>query len=114
MPSLVRSLTDSRVTELKREVSEVPLSKIPTRSSPSISLCRSGVSQFKHLSQREVDFSALATSKDAASRKKLQVEQQLKDAISTLKKPNRGLAVKELVETSEMRSQLASHRSRSK
>lgn len=51
-----------------------------------------------------------ATSK---ARKQAAVEAELKEAISVLRKPNREVAGKELVETAEKRSASASH-SRSK
>jgi DNA replication regulator SLD3 len=113
LPSLARSVTDSKMIEIKRESSEVPLSFIPVKRATSIAMCRSGLPQFKHLSRREVDFKALTTSKEAKLKKKEQVEQQLKEAITTLKKPNRGLAVKDYVDANENRSQHGAQRSRS-
>ncbi|KAJ4354526.1 uncharacterized protein N0V89_006263 [Didymosphaeria variabile] len=91
-PSLNRSVTDSTILNgIKREGSEVPLSAIPFQRSPS-NAARQSASHLKLLKGREMDLKT--TSKAAAARamQRKRVEEDLRDAISTLKKPNRGLA----------------------
>ncbi|KAL1599588.1 hypothetical protein SLS60_007391 [Paraconiothyrium brasiliense] len=91
-PSLNRSATDTAIlTGIKREGSEVPLSAIPFQRSPS-NAARQSASHLKLLKGREMDLNT--TSKAAAARamQRKRVEEDLRDAISTLKKPNRGLA----------------------
>lgn len=57
----------------------------------------------KSFTQREVDLSAMTKFNEARARKKANVEDELKTAIATLKKPNRGLAVKEVMADAEAR-----------
>jgi DNA replication regulator SLD3 len=47
---------------------------------------------------------SLGGTEDWRAKKKAQVDAELKDAISALKKPNRSLAVKEFVEASDKRA----------
>ncbi|KAF2463159.1 uncharacterized protein BDR25DRAFT_347377 [Lindgomyces ingoldianus] len=90
-PSLSRSSTDSGLLNgIKREASEVPLSAIPFSRSPSAAV-RQSMSQFKHLKGREIDLSTSAAAA-AKLKQKRRVEEDLKEAITALKKPNRGLA----------------------
>lgn len=58
----------------------------------------------KSFGQREVDLSAITKYHEAKARQKDNVERELKDAIATLKKPNRGLAVKDLAGEAEARN----------
>ncbi|KAI9875323.1 MAG: hypothetical protein M1830_008632 [Pleopsidium flavum] len=94
-PSLRRSATAPAVPGLKRESSEVSLSDIPIK--------RAGVERSKRYSQREVDLGAISQATEARSKKKALVDEELRVAIATLKRPNRGLAVKELTESVEQR-----------
>ncbi|ORX95412.1 DNA replication regulator SLD3-domain-containing protein, partial [Clohesyomyces aquaticus] len=91
-PSLTRSSTDPAALQrgIKREVSEVPLSAIPFSRSPSAA-ARQSMSQFKHLKGREIDLSTSAAAAAKLKHKK-RVQEDLKEAITALKKPNRGLA----------------------
>ena len=57
----------------------------------------------KSFSQREVDMSAMTKYHEAKAKKKANVDDELKNAIATLKKPNRGLAVKEVRDDAEAR-----------
>ncbi|KAI9851804.1 MAG: hypothetical protein M1838_002662 [Thelocarpon superellum] len=99
-PALARSVTDPTVPGLKRETSEAPLSAIP-----AMLVSRSGVLNSKRFSQREVDLGGSATVAEGPSKKLMSLDEELKSAITALKKPNRGLAVKEFVESSERRTQ---------
>lgn len=54
-----------------------------------------------------------STADNLKARKKAEVEAELKDAISALKKPNRSLAVKELVEAAEKRASVGQLKSMS-
>ncbi|KAF2496163.1 hypothetical protein BU16DRAFT_509008 [Lophium mytilinum] len=112
-PSLHRSATDSALLPgLKREASEVPLSAIPFQRSPSTASNRQALSQFNRLSKREVDLTTKSATALARISRQKRVEEELKDAISTLKKPQRGLAVGEYVEDAEKRGLGPANRSR--
>ncbi|RAR10515.1 DNA replication regulator SLD3-like protein [Stemphylium lycopersici] len=91
-PSLSRSATDSALIDgIKREGSEVPLSAIPFRRSPSKS-ARQSMSQIRHLQGRQIDLAQPSAAASAKIKQKQRVEEDLQEAISALKKPNRGLA----------------------
>ena len=105
-PSLLRSATAPALPGLKRESSEVSLSDIPLK--------RPSVEKSKRYSQREVDLSAISNATEAKLRRKASVEEELRGAIATLKKPNRTLAVKELIESFEQRVPGTGTSSRSK
>ena len=112
--SLMRSATAPIVPGLKREASEAPsLSSIPTVDSQSLKANRPGVLNSKRFSHREVDLSSLAPEVNLKAKKQANIDAELKEAISALKKPNRELAGKDIVETAEKRAASAS-RSRSK
>ncbi|KAH0043659.1 hypothetical protein KCU80_g2054, partial [Aureobasidium melanogenum] len=64
------------------------------------------------LRQREVDFGAIAAANEAKARKKQEVEQKLKDAISTLKRPSRAAVSGEFVDAVEQRKRMAEGRAR--
>lgn len=90
--ALLRSASVTTIPGLKREASEPLLSMIPKGEPPK---------------SRPPLFSTGATVKpvdDPKARKKAQVEAELRDAISALKKPNRALAVKELADAADKRS----------
>lgn len=103
-PSLARCATDSLVVPgLKREASETPLAAVPIKLDRTGSLSRSSSSTLKRFSQREVDLSAMTAANEAKLRKRATIEEELKSAISALKKPNRGLAVREYVDSTDQR-----------
>lgn len=103
-PSLNRSATDSALfAGIKREVSEAPLSAIPFQRSPSKNNRRS-MSQFRHLEGRELDLTTPSAAVTAKLKQKQRVEDELKEAITALKKPNRGLAAGSYAEDIERRS----------
>ncbi|KAI9700175.1 MAG: hypothetical protein M1820_006843 [Bogoriella megaspora] len=117
-PTLGRSATDSTIlaSQIKRESSEVPsLSSIPAReSSVASSSARPGTSRsnipsihMKRFSRCEVDLDAMTNANAAKLRRKAEIESKLKEAISTLKKPNRGVVGREVVEEAEMRKRSA-------
>jgi DNA replication regulator SLD3 len=90
--SLARSTTDSAlINGIKREGSEIRLSAIPLQRSPSQAAKRS-MSQMRILKGREIDLETTSAAAAAKIRQKKRVEDDLKDAITALKKPNRGLA----------------------
>lgn len=95
-PYLSRSITDSALPRLKREVSEASLSSIP--------LSNMAASKSRRYSQREVDLSAVSQANEAKLKKNALVQQELQGAIAALKRPNPRMAVKELVEAAEKRA----------
>ena len=101
MPSLQRSYTDSDtlLAHVKRETSEnaPSLDSIP----PLRPQRSSRASLMSSLSRREVDFTAMSAASEAKLKKKADVEEKLGEAISTLKKPNRAAAVKEVAENAD-------------
>ncbi|KAK4553189.1 hypothetical protein LTR86_009719 [Recurvomyces mirabilis] len=107
-PSLHRSATDSQVPQhhLKRENSEAPLpfNSIPLIDKAPIPRKRASLMHSISFSRREVDLSAMSQANERKMRKKAEVEEKLKEAISTLKKPNRIAAVKEVADEAERRS----------
>jgi hypothetical protein len=106
----MRSATATIVPGLKREASEAPsLSSIPAAESQSLKASRPGVLSSKRFSQREVDLSSLAPEVNSKAKKQANIEAELKEAISALKKPNRKLAGKDIVESAEKRTAPASH-----
>jgi DNA replication regulator SLD3 len=111
---LLRSVTMPSVPGIKRETSEVPsLSGIPLAESQSGESGRAQVIKSKQLARREVDLGSFTSNMNAKAAKQAKIDAELKDAISVLKRPNRELAGKALVETAERRSASAIH-SRSK
>lgn len=101
-PSLMRSATDSFI---KREASEVPLSAFPQlKDSRPPSRSRQPSVQLQHLNRRQVDLNSLSTSSEAKLKRKAAIEDELKDAITAIKKPNRNLAIKDYNEATEQRA----------
>lgn len=91
-PSLNRAVTDSTIINtIKREGSEVPLSAIPFQRSPS-NAGRQTASHLKLLKGREMDLNSTSKAAAARAQQRKRVEEDLQQAISALKKPNRGLA----------------------
>ncbi|KAH0544099.1 hypothetical protein FGG08_001717 [Glutinoglossum americanum] len=117
-PTLAHSAAASVVPGLKRETKECSLWTVPTKDSqPPMNVCRGGVLKSKRFSQREIDmsFTTIATNATSAKlQRRAKVEEELKEAITALKKPNRGLAIKEFVETSERRALSSSSLGRGK
>ncbi|KAF2706896.1 hypothetical protein K504DRAFT_459328 [Pleomassaria siparia CBS 279.74] len=111
-PSLHRSATDSALpTGIKREGSETPLSTIPVQRYPS-NAARHSMSRFQHLKGREIDLTTPSEAVTARLKQKKRVEEDLKDAISALKKPNRGLAVGTYVDDMERRGVSTSNKAK--
>lgn len=94
-PPLRRSATAPAVPGLKRESSEVSILEIPLK--------RAGVEKSKRYSQREVDLSAISHATELRLKKKAVVDEALRGAIATLKKPNRTLAVREFIDSVDHR-----------
>ena len=105
VPSLHRASTDSDVllTHIKREASESmpPLDSIPQAKPTTKPQRGPRPSLISSLSRREVDLSAMSAASEAKLKKKADVEEKLREAISTLKKPNRAAAVKEVAESAD-------------
>ena len=105
MPTLQRSATDTDalLSHIKRETSEsLPdLDTIPPLKAIAKTQHRSRPSLMSSLSRREVDFTALSAASEAKLKKKADVEEKLREAISTLKKPNRAAAVREVAENAD-------------
>ncbi|KAK0730481.1 DNA replication regulator SLD3-domain-containing protein [Lasiosphaeris hirsuta] len=94
--ALMRSASVTAIPGLKREGSEPLLAMIP----------RGEMNSLKEKPKPTNLFSRSTSSifmEDAKAKKKAQVDAELKDAISALKKPNRALAVKEIVDEAERR-----------
>lgn len=105
-PSLVRFSSDSAMMPaMKRERSSTPaLSSIPLASPTSTTHSRRGsIADFKRLNKRQIDLTALSATADAKQKKKAAIDEQVRNAISTLRKPNRGAAVKDIVDFAENR-----------
>ncbi|KAK6006615.1 hypothetical protein QM012_007025 [Aureobasidium pullulans] len=111
--SFTRSATDSQMIPVKSETPEVSLFSIPARRDSQSSMARKSDVLEKHrLRQREVDFGAIAAANEAKAKKKQEVEQKLKDAISTLKRPSRAAVSGEFVDAVEQRKRMAEGRAR--
>ncbi|KAK3362742.1 DNA replication regulator SLD3-domain-containing protein [Lasiosphaeria hispida] len=94
--ALMRSASVTAIPGLKREASEPLLAMIP----------RGEMNSLKEKPKPSSLFSRSTSSifmEDSKAKKKAQVDAELKDAISALKKPNRALAVKEIVDEAERR-----------
>ncbi|KAH8808223.1 DNA replication regulator SLD3-domain-containing protein [Xylogone sp. PMI_703] len=103
--SLMRSATMPIVGGIKREESEGPsLSKIPLADTRSSQSNRMGLSRSRSISARDVNIGLPNSVTGVKTKRQVDVEAELKEAISTLKKPNRELVAKELAETAEKRS----------
>lgn len=104
--SLMRSAS---IPGLKREASEpVSLSNIPLAETQSSQATRPGLLNTKRFSQREVDLSSVIGDGNPKAKRQANIEAELKDAISALKRPNRELAGKVLAESAEQRAASAS------
>ncbi|KAK5134132.1 hypothetical protein LTR08_006907 [Meristemomyces frigidus] len=103
-PSLLRSATDSDslLAHIKRENSETPqpLDLIPRLPQPRKQ--RTSLLHSLSSTRREVDWSATALANDAKLRKKADLDEKLREAITALRKPNRALAVREVAESADV------------
>ncbi|KAL2158520.1 hypothetical protein VTH06DRAFT_4287 [Thermothelomyces fergusii] len=93
--ALLRSASQTVIPGLKREASESSVMGLVPRA------------QSGSLKERPSDLFSRSSSlgrADLKAQKQAQVEAELKDAISALKKPNRTLAVKDFVEAAEKRA----------
>jgi DNA replication regulator SLD3 len=97
-PSLARSATDLGIPRFKREESEVSLFDIPVQRGKSV------VARVERLKAQQVDMHAISAATEAKLAQKAKLEEEVKNAINTLKKPNPRQAVKEYVEATEQRS----------
>lgn len=104
MIALMRSASSTSVTGVKREGSEpAALRTLPKAELNMMGPRQSSLSRTNSASNLE----------DAKASKKAQVEAELKDAISTLRKPNRGVVGKAIVEAAERRSAATQPKSKS-
>lgn len=113
VPSLHRAATDSDVLpRIKRESSETSIPPVKQSAPAPAPRKRTSLMHSISLSKREVDLSAMSEANRTKMRKKAEVEEKLKEAITTLKRPNRALAVKEVAESADMSFAKATARSR--
>ncbi len=109
--SLMRSATAPIFPGLKREASETPsLSSIPATEKQGLLASRAGIASSRKFSQREIDMSFSSLIDPAL--KKANIDNELKDAISALKRPNRHLAGQSMVELAEKRALATTSQSR--
>lgn len=95
--ALMRSATTTTIPGLKREATE-PLLMGLLQKKESASVQERPANIFSR------SLSSASGPQNLRAKKKAEVEAELKDAISALKKPNRNLAAKELVEAAEKRA----------
>ncbi|KXX77029.1 hypothetical protein MMYC01_206115 [Madurella mycetomatis] len=95
--ALMRSATTTTIPGLKREASEPLLMGLLQRK-------ESAPTQERPASIFSRSLGSAGGQQNPRAKKKAEVEAELKDAISALKKPNRSLAAKELVEAAEKRA----------
>lgn len=109
-PSLHRSATDSDALAplIKREMSEspsidsIPLAKHKARqASKQAPNKRDSLLSQVSLGRREVDLSAMSQANEAKMRKKAEAQERVRDAIATLRKPNRDRAVEEMAKQAD-------------
>lgn len=93
--ALLRSATQTVIPGLKREATDSSLMGLVPRAESGLAKERPSNVFSRSLSLGGVDLRA---------QKKAQVDAELKDAISALKKPNRTLAAKDIVEAAEKRA----------
>lgn len=99
-PTLSRAATDSVMPRMKRETSDISLLEIP-QARPAQ---RNSSVQLKHLKHRQIDMFAISAATEAKQKQKAKIQEDLKNAVDILKKPNRGQAVKDYVDASAQRS----------
>ncbi|KAK3301118.1 DNA replication regulator SLD3-domain-containing protein [Chaetomium fimeti] len=93
--ALLRSATQTVIPGLKREATDSSLMGMVPRAESGLVKERPS-----HMFSRSVSLGGV----DLKAQKKAQVDAELKDAISALKKPNRTLAAKDIVEAAEKRT----------
>ncbi|KAI9722279.1 MAG: hypothetical protein M1812_001751 [Candelaria pacifica] len=104
-PLLVRSVTAPAIPGQKREESEKPLSAVASKNPQLRPDTHGAALRAKRFTQREVDLSAVSNTNEAKlKKKKASIEEELKNAITALKRPNRGLAGRDLVDSAERRA----------
>jgi len=114
-PSLARSATDTLLLQrINGERTETPQKNAFKDIRKPLSRSNSINQSKRLLSQREVDMSAMTKFKGVKLKKNAAVEQELKNAIATLKKPNRSIAVKDYVDAADQRAAAAVIRPHSK
>ncbi|GME25533.1 DNA replication regulator Sld3 [Neofusicoccum parvum] len=64
---------------------------------------RNSLSQFERFSRRQIDLEAMSKANEAKLKKKAHIEQELEKAIGTLRKPNRGAALKDVAADTDNR-----------
>lgn len=116
-PSLARSLTDSVTLApgFKREGSERPsLFSIPLLQSQERKKRRDSQSSLKHLQARQVSLSTItaSTSQDAKRKRKAAVDDEIRDAINSIKKPNRTGIGREVADERERRNGVGASKSK--
>lgn len=108
--SLTRSATDSLLDpplpRLKRESSEMSMSSIPLNEK-SARASREPSVHLRHLNRRQIDLNAIAAATDAKIKAKAEADNELRNAIDALKKPNRVLANREYANETDLRKQQA-------
>jgi DNA replication regulator SLD3 len=100
-----RSATDSSVTVpgLKREPSATPsLSLFPLAPGKARGR-RDSVASLRHLKARQVSLNDMTTASDQRRKRKQPGEDELRDAIDAIKKPNRGMVGRELADERDQR-----------
>lgn len=105
--ALMRSATVPLVPGLKREPSETPsLSSIQSTGPPTMQVSRGGVLKSRKFSARQIDFTSLGTSSEPKTKKtrEADIDVELADVISAMRKPNRQLAGQSIMETVERRT----------
>lgn len=95
-PGLSRSATHTSITSFKREGSEINLDDIPAH--------KPRVTPVDQLRRREVDVDALTKATEAKLKRRALLEQELQGAINVVRKPNSRMAVKEFVESTDVRT----------
>lgn len=98
MIALMRSATSTSLPGIKREASDPALVKSVLNAEPDLMNRKSGP-----LSRS----SSISNLQDLRSSKKVQVEAELKEAISSLRKPNREVVGKALAEAAERRASVS-------
>lgn len=100
--------TDALLPMVKREMSEPPpLYRVPVvkKGKPQLGQHvqpkRVSLLEQASFGRREVDLSAMSQANDTKVRKKADVEAKLREAITTLKKPNRDRAVEEIAKNAD-------------
>ncbi|KAL1878524.1 hypothetical protein VTK73DRAFT_7952 [Phialemonium thermophilum] len=100
--ALMRSASTAMIPGLKKETSDTLLGTVPRN--PSLGSVKEKSTTLLFGTKASGVTSLAAGSEDLKAKKKALVDAELKDAISALKKPNRALAVRDIVEAAERRA----------